>query len=218
MGCPTAYDGKTFVWSKGKLGSITKGSLKVFTSPYETYSYTYNALGQRTAKRYTYRPANNFATSGSYLSNTNTAYIYDNSGRLIREARTYSYSDGTSYALEFIFLYDESGMIGVQFKDGDAAPQLFYYQRNLQGDVVAIYNANGVKQAGYAYDAYGNCKIVNSTNINLANTNPIRYRGYYFDDETGCSFTSVFAIISCISLNDDKTLCINGFRGFCKNR
>ena len=75
-------------------------------------------------------------------------------------------------------------MIGVQFKNGDAAPQLFYYQRNLQGDVIAIYNTSGVLQAKYNYDTWGNCTITNSTNIQLATYNPIRYRGYYYDDET----------------------------------
>lgn len=40
----------------------------------------------------------------------------------------------------------------------------------------------------YAYDAFGNCSITNSTNTHLANYNPIRYRGYYFDDETGWYF------------------------------
>ena len=66
-----------------------------------------------------------------------------------------------------------------------AAPQNHFYVRNLHGDVVAIYSENGVKQAEYAYDAYGNCKITNKTNANLANYNPIRYRGYYYDRETG---------------------------------
>lgn len=43
-------------------------------------------------------------------------------------------------------------------------------------------------QAKYSYDAFGNCSITNSTNTHLANYNPIRYRGYYFDDETGWYF------------------------------
>ena len=37
--------------------------------------------------------------------------------------------------------------------------------------------------AGYAYDAWGNCTIVFSSNNTLANDNPIRYRGYYLDIE-----------------------------------
>ena len=51
------------------------------------------------------------------------------------------------------------------------------------GDVIAIYDTNGNKVVEYAYDAWGNCTIVYSSNDTLANDNPIRYRGYYFDIE-----------------------------------
>ncbi len=41
----------------------------------------------------------------------------------------------------------------------------------------------------YRYDAYGNCTIASSTtDYALATVNPIRYRGYYFDQETGLYF------------------------------
>ena len=103
---------------------------------------------------------------------------------MVREHRTYTYSNNSSYSLEFIFLYDESGMVGVQFKDGDAAAKAYYYQKNLQGDVIAIHDTAGVVQAKYKYDAFGNCTVTNSTNVHLANYNPIRYRGYYWDSET----------------------------------
>ncbi len=60
----------------------------------------------------------------------------------------------------------------------------YYFRRNLQGDVTAIYNTSGVKVAEYAYDAWGNCTIVHNTAA-IAVRNPIRYRGYYFDSDTG---------------------------------
>ena len=37
----------------------------------------------------------------------------------------------------------------------------------------------------YKYDAYGNCSYIGSINADLAQSNPIRYRSYYFDDDTG---------------------------------
>ena len=37
----------------------------------------------------------------------------------------------------------------------------------------------------YAYDAYGNCKVVSGADSEIATLNPFRYRGYYFDRETG---------------------------------
>ena len=53
----------------------------------------------------------------------------------------------------------------------------------MQGDVIAIYNTSGTKVVEYAYNAWGNCTIAYSSNDTLANDNPIRYRGYYFDIE-----------------------------------
>lgn len=62
----------------------------------------------------------------------------------------------------------------------------YYFQRNLQGDVVAIYDTNGTLKAKYLYDAWGNCTISGeTTSYDVANANPIRYRGYYYDDDTG---------------------------------
>lgn len=53
------------------------------------------------------------------------------------------------------------------------------------GDVIAIYDTNGNKVVEYAYDAYGNCTIKGTTtNYDLAHANPIRYRGYYYDEDT----------------------------------
>ena len=62
---------------------------------------------------------------------------------------------------------------------------VYYYLRNLQGDVIAIYDASGEKKVEYAYDTWGNCTIVYAEDLGFANANPIRYRGYYFDRETG---------------------------------
>ena len=63
--------------------------------------------------------------------------------------------------------------------------QAYYYHRNPQGDVISIHSTNGTKVAEYAYDAYGNCTIVSGATSNLASYNPILYRGYYYDRETG---------------------------------
>jgi len=45
---------------------------------------------------------------------------------------------------------------------------------------------DGTLVAKYIYDAWGNCTISgDTTNYALAHANPIRYRGYYYDSETG---------------------------------
>ena len=59
----------------------------------------------------------------------------------------------------------------------------YYFQRNLLGDVIGIYDTSGAKVGGYAYDAWGNCTITLNTN-GIATRNPIRYRGYYYDADT----------------------------------
>ncbi|MBR2919501.1 MAG: RHS repeat-associated core domain-containing protein, partial [Clostridia bacterium] len=59
----------------------------------------------------------------------------------------------------------------------------YYFHRNIQGDVVGVYNSAGTKVVGFTYDAYGNCTVSGDTS--LAYRCKIRYRGYYFDAETG---------------------------------
>ena len=69
----------------------------------------------------------------------------------------------------------------------------YWYGKNLQGDIVGIRNASGTLVAQYEYDAWGkHIRITDgsgndvSDNPNhIANINPFRYRGYYFDVETG---------------------------------
>ena len=53
----------------------------------------------------------------------------------------------------------------------------------IQGDVVGVYNSSGTKLVTFRYDAYGNCTV--SGDANFAQWCKIRYRGYYFDNETG---------------------------------
>ena len=57
-----------------------------------------------------------------------------------------------------------------------------YYITNLQGDVRNLQSADGVTGAQYAYDAWGNIIAMQG---DLAELNPLRYRGYVYDQETG---------------------------------
>ena len=89
-----------------------------------------------------------------------------------------------------VFLYDESGSpIGMQYRTNSMAEGTFYtylFEKNLQGDIIAVYNASGVRLISYVYDAWGNFK---QTNHNLSESNvgaqynPFTYRGYYYDYE-----------------------------------
>ena len=62
----------------------------------------------------------------------------------------------------------------------------FWFEKNLQGDIIAVYNESGTKIITYKYDAWGNVTqtVHNSTGTNIhAQKNPFRYRGYYYDTE-----------------------------------
>ena len=68
----------------------------------------------------------------------------------------------------------------------------YAFRKNLQGDVIAILDTSGNVVARYSYDAWGKVLSVTDANGNanmsstfIGNVNPIRYRGYYYDTETG---------------------------------
>ncbi len=56
-----------------------------------------------------------------------------------------------------------------------------------QGDITRIEDVNGNVLATYEYDAWG--KLISSSG-SLADINPLRYRGYYFDTETELYYLS----------------------------
>ena len=93
--------------------------------------------------------------------------------------------NSTTHSHTLVYLYDEMSVVGLMYGYDTSTLQPYYYHRNPQGDVISIHDINGNKVVEYAYDAYGNCTVVSSTNKDLANYNPIRYRGYYYDRETG---------------------------------
>ena len=84
-------------------------------------------------------------------------------------------SDGNTIA----WSYDQSGlMLGFTLNGTH-----YFYVRNLQGDIVAVLDTNGIIVAEYSYDAWGN--ITTGGEEGIGKLNPIRYRGYYYDRETG---------------------------------
>ena len=72
----------------------------------------------------------------------------------------------------------------------------YYYLRNAQNDVIAIADSTGTVVARYYYDAWGKLLRVTDGAGNAVTdeshvgvVNPIRYRGYYYDSETGYYLT-----------------------------
>ena len=62
-----------------------------------------------------------------------------------------------------------------------------WFEKNLQGDIVAIYSPIGIKLASFSYDAWGNFTqtIHNSNAEYIVQKTPFRYRGYYYDSDLG---------------------------------
>ena len=59
----------------------------------------------------------------------------------------------------------------------------FWFERNLQGDIVAVYNESGTKVYTYQYDAWGNCTAtpVSSIGANIyAQYNPFATKAIGF--------------------------------------
>ena len=170
------------------------GSARIPTDPLlpvfknsRTYSFTYNALGQRVKSNFTHFYSASVITpvvTGEVTDYTK-AYSYDSSGRLISESITETlYGQGT-VSSEIVFLYDESSMVGMQYTTPSRGTAVYYYLRNLQGDVIGLYDTSGTLKVKYNYDAWGNCVVASgTTDQTLARVNPIRYRGYYYDTNT----------------------------------
>ena len=144
--------------------------LKEFSVPaLYTCQYTYNADGIRTSK----------TIDGAVHS-----YVLDGS-RIVSE------TIGSGHI--FIYLYDETGSpIGIKYRRSNYAAEVydyFFFEKNLQGDIVAIYNESGAKVATYTYDAWGKVTVTyvttNAVERYISTNNPFRYRGYYYDIETG---------------------------------
>ena len=118
---------------------------------------------------------------GTHVTGTQTVtheYLTRN-GKVARE--TIKTNNSLTAVLDFI--YDESGKpFALKYSTDGATFDTYYYVLNLQGDVVKLIQANGHIVAQYTYDAWG---YILSSGGNLAEVNPLRYRGYYYDNETG---------------------------------
>ena len=112
-----------------------------------------------------------YGASGIRYRKNNTVYTLDGN-KILRE------SDGTK---TLTYYHGGSGIVGFEYNGTD-----YYFRKNLQGDVTEIYTSAGLKVASYAYDAWGKVLVVNNyTDDNIGDLNPIRYRSYYYDVETG---------------------------------
>ena len=160
IGNPLSYRGYTLTWQNGRQLATLSGNGV-------TANYTYDVDGLRTSKT---------------VNGVKHEYYYVGS-RLQYE------KFGTN---ELRFFYDSYGdPAGVRYKNGGTTTD-YYFVCNWRGDVIRIYDGAGTVVANYNYDAWGNVISVTDANgaaitdsTHIANVNPLRYRGYYYDFESG---------------------------------
>ena len=176
------YNGnKTYTnltWEHGRqLKSITTGG--------KTYNYTYDLDGIRTQK----------VVDGV----THTYYTLN--GKVMRESFPYN---GNTIIMDFC--YDELGKpFSVAYsKNGGSSYTTYFYATNAQGDVEGLFRVTLDDTTGkykqtwygrYTYDAWGNVTVTDASGgtakaTSLIVRNPLRYRGYYYDTETGLYYVS----------------------------
>jgi len=122
-----------------------------------TWDYAYNPDDLRTQR-----------TDGT----TTYTYVYNGS-----QLTAMTVGSNTLY-----FSYDAAGApVSVKYGNNE-----YYYTSNIQGDVTGIVNAEGETVVTYTYDAWGNILSCTGSEANtLGALNPLRYRGYVYDEETG---------------------------------
>ena len=122
----------------------------------------------RRATLFVFVPDGNGMRYKKKVGNLTTEYYY-NGDQLLMENRP---SVGRVY-----YLYDATGITGMIYQG-----EHYFFDKNTLGDIVSICDSDGYTVATYCYDAWGN--VISKTGT-LADANPFRYRGYYYDAETG---------------------------------
>ena len=158
----TEYDGQTITYDDGGnpinyLGHTLAWEKGRQLKSFDDIIYTYNANGIRTSKT---------------VNGVKHEYTLDGTN-IVKETW-----DGNT----LVPLYDNTESVcGITYSGTS-----YYFLKNLQGDVIAITDATGTVVARYTYDAWGVCTIESdTTDCNIAEINPYRYRGYYLDREIG---------------------------------
>ena len=171
QGRSTNYDGvgNPLNWYNGStFSNLTWVSGRQLSSFYKsgagTYSYTYDMAGYRSSK----------------TVNGVTHYYHTLGGKLVRE----SYG---STILDFIYYPDGTPLAMRYSADGGDSYSTYYYVLNTHGEIIQLVHPYGDIVAEYQYDAWGN---ILSASGSRAEINPLRYRGYYYDSETGFYYVS----------------------------
>ena len=179
---------KEYAYTTGALGAVTathsyqyaSGSWGDRLTFYNGQCIKYNAAGYPTC----YRGKQAIWTDGCLTTLGNTPFEYNDAGIRTAKGSTKYFVKGNLILAEkrgdtvIHYYYDDSSVAGFEYNG-----QKYVYRKNLQGDIVAILDECGCTRGTYEYDAWGN--IIWQGGSELLTINPFRYRGYYYDEETG---------------------------------
>ena len=130
--------------------------LKKINTSDKSVQMSYDSNGMRTQKT---------------VDGVKTNYYYDSNKNLIALVK------GNDTLL---FYYDSDGNATSFSYNGT----MYFYVKNLQGDVVRIIDLSGTEVASYVYDAWGNIKDTKGEPT-IREINSFRYRSCVYDEETG---------------------------------
>ena len=155
-------------------------------------SITYDAIGNPLSDgTWTYAWQHGRQLASMSKSGSSITYGYNANGKRISKTvngTTYNYSylgdqltEMTWGSNKLHFTYDSTGPASVTYNGNR-----YFYLKNAQGDVTGLVNASGTQVVSYTYDPWGAPMSTDGTMAStLGAANPLRYRGYVYDTETG---------------------------------
>ena len=192
-----------------EYGYNNRGLIESYTKGEERYKYYYNYLGQRNKKERYKKEENEWKLKES-------KEYYLDEGIIIEE------SSGEE---KLKYYYDKDGVSGIRYKG-----KSYELIRDILNNVSEVV-LDGEVIGEYLYDGWGNVEVrltqgITNEDQYVIENNPYRYRGYYYDKESGlyycssryyspelCIFTSIDSIeyLDCESINglDLYCYCLN---------
>ena len=160
-------------------------------------SITYDAIGNPLSDgTWTYAWQHGRQLASMSKSGSSITYGYNADGKRISKT-----VNGTTYNFSYLgdqltemtwgsnklhFTYDSTGPASVTYNGNR-----YFYLKNAQGDVTGLVNASGTQVVSYTYDPWGApMSVSGSMSATLGAVNPLRYRGYVYDTETGLYYLS----------------------------